>query len=98
MDKLRGDRMLYTVADTKHLSFFDVPLLLALRDDVPASHLPQIRDALGAQDGIRLAKTADEGLGAAAEFVFKGITKKLCGLEKRFPDIEVLEQHIPCTS
>jgi hypothetical protein len=52
MNKLRSPKMLLTIDDTKHLLFFDVPLMLALQgQDISPEILHVIDAVLGGIDG-----------------------------------------------
>lgn len=96
MDKLRGPKMLLTINDTKHLSFFDVPLMLALQEqDIPPELLPVIDDVLGGIDGKLLADAVNRVLTAMVRFLFRDDARGLCEIGERVKEISVIERDWP---
>ncbi|KAJ4262926.1 hypothetical protein NW762_006539 [Fusarium torreyae] len=94
IDKVRGPKMLITIDGTKHLSFFDAPLLLSLRDDLPPELKPVIAGALGTIDGKRVASILDRILEAVTSFVFKGRANFLCKIEDKISEVVLMKRDL----
>lgn len=93
MDKLRGPKMLLTINDTKHLSFFDVPPMVALQEqDIPPEVLPVIDAVLGGIDGRLLAEAVNRVLAAMVGFLFRGDVRGLCEIGESVEEISVVER------
>ncbi|KAM0548043.1 hypothetical protein ACHAPJ_010101 [Fusarium lateritium] len=98
IEKVRGPKMLITIDGTKHLTFFDAPLLLSLRDNLPPELKPVIAAALGTIDGKRAASILDDILLAVTSFVFKRRAKSLCKIEDGIAEVVLMERDLkkPC--
>ncbi|KAH7121993.1 Alpha/Beta hydrolase protein [Dactylonectria estremocensis] len=94
MDKLRGVKMLLTIDGTEHMSFFDIPLLLSLRDDMPPDLEPLIATLFGTTPGKRVAEILNSFLGMVTSFLFKGKVRPLCKLEERISEAVVVERDL----
>lgn len=94
MDKVRGPKMLITIDETKHLTFFDLPLLLSLRNDVPPDLEIMIAGLLGTMDGKRAASVVDSILGAVTSFLFEGKARSLCKVEDKISEAVLVERDL----
>ncbi|KAH6879441.1 Alpha/Beta hydrolase protein [Thelonectria olida] len=94
MDKLRGVKMLLTIDGTEHLSFFDVPLLLSLRDDLPPDLKPAIAALFGTTPVKRVAAIVNDILGTVTSFLFKGKVEPFCQVEDRISEAVIVEMDL----
>ncbi|RDA94094.1 hypothetical protein CP533_5269 [Ophiocordyceps camponoti-saundersi (nom. inval.)] len=85
-NRLRGPKMELEVANTTHLSFTDMPLLLTTMK-VPSNERPALEQILGSVNGRRLRRTLTGILTASLDFVFKrdaegaqAIADEYCGV------------------
>lgn len=69
----------------------DLPLSLALRDDVPPDVRPAIDALLGTIDGQRSAVVADDLLDAFGELAVEGLGTRLCESETNFGGLYVVK-------
>ncbi|KAH7113463.1 Alpha/Beta hydrolase protein [Dactylonectria estremocensis] len=94
MDKLNGVNALLTMDGMQHMSFFDIPLLISLRDDIPPELEPVLAAAFGAIPGKRVAAIVDSILGMVTRFLFEGKARPLCTVEDRIPELVVVERDL----
>jgi hypothetical protein len=94
MDKIDGAKMLLAINGTQHYSYFDLPLLLSLRDDIPSDLEPVITTVLGTINGKRLAVVVNNVLGMMTSFLFKGKAEPLCKVEHKIAEAIVLERDL----
>lgn len=83
--------MLVSVGGSQHLSFRDVPLVVAIRGDVEV-----VEEVLGTIQGARLAEVVNELLVSVARFVFEDEAERLCGVDG-IEEVTVMENELPCS-
>ncbi|PHH85912.1 hypothetical protein CDD83_10998 [Cordyceps sp. RAO-2017] len=92
--RLRGPKMELAVAETEHLSFFDVPLLLTTAK-VADGDRPRLDAALGRVNGRRLRGITMGIFTAFLDLVFRGKADGLRNLDKDFCGVSVVKSELP---
>ncbi|KAJ6783099.1 hypothetical protein PWT90_05921 [Aphanocladium album] len=87
-DHLRDTKLQFSIFNTTHLSFLDIPLLLTVFP-LPDTLKPMVEAVFGTIDGDLMELTINGILTAYFDLLFRSCVKPLCGLARRFADISV---------